>query len=84
MQFTPTSLREATIVDPKISVTRHSDLSFTLSAKGGVAPWTWIDHPVGTIGVFVDTKTGLPSNGFYLIPGIDRTGILYVSNSRTN
>ncbi|KII92215.1 hypothetical protein PLICRDRAFT_37004 [Plicaturopsis crispa FD-325 SS-3] len=23
--------------------------------------------------MFVDNSTGLPSNGFYLIPGIDRT-----------
>ncbi|GLB44993.1 putative glycoside hydrolase family 2 protein [Lyophyllum shimeji] len=71
--FTPTSLANAHLVDPKISVTRSQDLTFTLSAKGGVAPWTWIDHPAGTIGVFVDKNTGVPSNGFYLIPGIDRT-----------
>jgi beta-mannosidase len=38
-----------------------------------VAAWTWIDHPAGTIGVFVDNATGVPSNGFYLIPGIPRT-----------
>ncbi|KAJ7438510.1 hypothetical protein B0H11DRAFT_588199 [Mycena galericulata] len=54
-------------------MTAHSNLTFTLSARGGVAPWTWLDHPAGTVGVFVDSKTGLPSNGFYLIPGIDRT-----------
>ncbi|TFK44105.1 glycoside hydrolase [Crucibulum laeve] len=71
--FTPTSLADAHLVDPKISVIRHPDLSFTLSAKGGVAPWTWIDHPAGTVGIFVDSKTGLPSNGFYLLPGVDRT-----------
>ncbi|KAF8069887.1 glycoside hydrolase family 2 protein [Lyophyllum atratum] len=71
--FTPTSLANAHLVDPEISVTRSQDLTFTLSAKGGVAPWTWLDHPAGTIGVFVDKETGLPSNGFYLIPGIDRT-----------
>ncbi|KDR78198.1 hypothetical protein GALMADRAFT_138324 [Galerina marginata CBS 339.88] len=73
--FTPTSLANVSLVDPKIavSVKRSNGFIFTLSAKGGVAPWTWIDHPAGTVGVFVDTKTGLPSNGFYLIPGIDRT-----------
>ncbi|KAF8069886.1 glycoside hydrolase family 2 protein [Lyophyllum atratum] len=71
--FTPTSLANARLVDPQISVTRSQDLTFTLSAKGGVAPWTWLDHPAGTVGVFVDKKTSLPSNGFYLIPGIDRT-----------
>jgi beta-mannosidase len=50
------------------------NITFTLSAKGGVAPWTWIDHPFGTVGVFVDVETNLPSNAFYLIPGQDRTG----------
>jgi beta-mannosidase len=72
-QFTPVSLAIANLVDPEISVTRNADLTFTLSAKGGVAPWTWLDHPAGTIGVFVDTMNGIPTNGFYLVPGIDRT-----------
>ncbi|KAH0589713.1 putative beta-mannosidase A [Termitomyces sp. J132] len=71
--FTPTSLANAHLLDPQISVTRGQDLTFTLSAKGGVGAWTWIDHPSGTIGIFVDKETGSPSNGFYLIPGIDRT-----------
>ena len=53
------------------------DLSFTLSARGGVAPWTWLDHPTGTVGHFVDKKTNVPTNGFYLIPGIDRTGTFH-------
>lgn len=73
MKFTPTSLANATLVDPEIVVTRTQDFSFTLSAKGGVAPWTWIDHPAGTVGVFVDSATGIATNGFYLVPGIDRT-----------
>lgn len=55
-------------------MTRGNDLTFTLSAKGGVAAFAWLDHPAGTVGHFQDKKTGLPSNGFYLIPGIDRTG----------
>ncbi|KAF7377216.1 Glycoside hydrolase family 2 protein [Mycena sanguinolenta] len=71
--FTPMSLADVPLVDPQIQVNSTSDLTFTLSAKGGVAPWTWLDHPAGTIGVFVDNTTGLPSNGFYLVPGIDRT-----------
>jgi beta-mannosidase len=33
-----------------------------------------MDHPAGTVGVFVDTKSGTPSNGFFLVPGMDRTG----------
>jgi beta-mannosidase len=32
-----------------------------------------MDHPAGTIGVFVDNVTGVPTNGFYLVPGIPRT-----------
>jgi beta-mannosidase len=60
-------------VDPEIQISSTADLTFTLSATSGVAPWTWLDHPAGTVGVFVDNTTGLPSNGFYLVPGIDRT-----------
>ncbi|KXN81560.1 putative beta-mannosidase A [Leucoagaricus sp. SymC.cos] len=71
--FTPTSLANANLQDPKISLTHTSNLTFKLSAKGGVGAWTWIDHPAGTIGIFVDAKTGVPTNGFYLIPGQDRT-----------
>ncbi len=67
------SLAEANLVDPAISVTARDDFTFTLSARGGVAPFTWIDHPSGTVGVFKDNTTGLPLNGFYLIPGQDRT-----------
>ncbi|KAF7377200.1 Glycoside hydrolase family 2 protein [Mycena sanguinolenta] len=71
--FTPVSLADVPLVDPQIEINSTPDLTFTLSAKGGVAPWTWLDHPAGTIGMFVDNTTGLPSNGFYLVPGIDRT-----------
>lgn len=38
-----------------------------------MAAWTWLDHPSGTVGYFVDEQTGQPLNGFYLVPGIDRT-----------
>ncbi|KAJ7458250.1 glycoside hydrolase family 2 protein [Mycena latifolia] len=62
-----------TIVDPQLQMITSEDLTFTLSALGGVAPWTWLDHPAGTVSVFVDNTTGLPCNGFYLVPGIDRT-----------
>ncbi|KAG1751293.1 glycoside hydrolase family 2 protein [Suillus paluster] len=71
--FTPVSLAYSNLVDPKIAVTASDNYTFTLSAKGGVGAWTWLDHPSGTVGYFVDTTTGLPSNGYYLIPGIDRT-----------
>lgn len=77
LKFTPTSLANATLIDPQITITQGDNLTFTLSALGGVAPWTWLDHPSGTFGVFVDNATGVPSNGFYLVPGIDRTGELH-------
>ena len=64
----------APLVDPHISVAHGGGLTFTLSAKGGVAPWTWLDHPAGSVGYFVDAVTGVPSNVFYLVPGMDRTG----------
>ena len=73
LQFTPTTLAEAHLVDPAIQVTPGDDLTFTLSAQGGVAAFAWLDHPAGTVGFFQDNNTGVPSNGFYLIPGIDRT-----------
>ncbi|KAF8525862.1 glycoside hydrolase [Hysterangium stoloniferum] len=78
--FTPSSLATAVLVDPKILVISHSDLTFTLSAKGGVAAWAWLDHPAGTIGYFFDTTTNSPTNGFYLIPGQDRT-VRFLLNS---
>ena len=74
IQFTATSLAQARLVDPKIQVRSSKNLTFTLSARGGVAAWTWLDHPSGTVGYFVDTSTGRPVNGFFLIPGADRTG----------
>lgn len=70
--FVPTSLATALLVDPEIQITYGQDLTFILSAKGGVAAWTWMDHPSGTVGVFVDNVTGQPLNGFYLVPGQDR------------
>ena len=54
-------------------MTSGDNLTFTLSAQGGVAAYAWLDHPAGTVGYFQDSATGLPSNGFFLIPGIDRT-----------
>ncbi|TBU26640.1 glycoside hydrolase [Dichomitus squalens] len=70
--FTPGSLASANLVDPAIELTSGDNLTFTLSAKGGVAAFAWLDHPSGTVGYFQDNSTGLPANGFYLVPGIDR------------
>ena len=72
-KFTPVSLAQAQLVDPAIEVTSNNDLTFTLSAKGGVGVYAWLDHPAGTVGYFEDSSTGNVANGFYLIPGIDRT-----------
>ncbi|KAH9934072.1 glycoside hydrolase [Epithele typhae] len=71
--FTPASLALAPLIDPEIEVIAGDSLTFTLSAKGGVAAFTWLDHPVGTVGYFREKRTGNLLNGFYLIPGIDRT-----------
>ena len=54
-------------------MTPGDNLTFTLSAQGGVAAYAWLDHPAGTVGYFQDNATGIPSNGVFLIPGIDRT-----------
>ncbi|CDO76483.1 Glycoside Hydrolase Family 2 protein [Trametes cinnabarina] len=78
--FTPVSLATANLVDPAIDLATGPNLTFTLSARGGVAPFTWLDHPAGTVGFFADNTTGLPLNGFFLVPGIDRT-VQFVPNS---
>ncbi|KAF9241801.1 glycoside hydrolase family 2 protein [Melanogaster broomeanus] len=65
--FTPVSLAQANLVDPEIAVTPGDD--YTVEWARGLG----LDHPYGTVGYFMDTTTGLPSNGFYLIPGIDHT-----------
>ncbi|KAI0309749.1 glycoside hydrolase family 2 protein [Amylostereum chailletii] len=78
--FTPISLANATLLDPQIQVTSSDNSTFTLSAQGGVAPWTWIDHPSGTVGVFVDQETGRPLNAFYLVPGFNRT-VVFQTNA---
>lgn len=69
----PVSLAQANLVDPRIKTTSKSNFTFTLSAEGGVAPFTWLDHPFGTVGNFIDVTTGKPSNGFFLVPGISKT-----------
>lgn len=65
-KFTPVSLAQANLSDPQIQVSGKiksgNVYSFDLSSDA-VAPWTWIDHPAGTVGYFADDATGLPSNG---------------------
>ncbi|KAI0733020.1 glycoside hydrolase superfamily [Fomitopsis betulina] len=72
--YSPTSLAYAELVDPQVTIAPGANYTFTLSAQGGVAPYAWLDHPSGTVGYFVDATTNAPLNGFYLVPGIDRTG----------
>ena len=67
-------MAEANLVDPAILVTAGDGLTFTLAAQGGIAPFAWIDHPSGTVGVFKEENTDLPLNGFFLFPGMERTG----------
>ncbi|KAL1672792.1 glycoside hydrolase family 2 protein [Schizophyllum commune] len=67
--FTPTSLAHANLVDPEVQLTHEGDLVFTLNAKGGVAPLTWLEHLAGSIGYLADNATGRPSIGFYLTAG---------------
>ncbi|KAJ3551099.1 hypothetical protein NM688_g4934 [Phlebia brevispora] len=81
--FTPTSLATVPLIDPKISLTHTGGLSFKLSARGGVGAWTWLDHPAGTVGYFADSVTSKPSNGFYLIPGIDRSVTFILNGDRS-
>ncbi|KAF7977722.1 hypothetical protein HWV62_2782 [Athelia sp. TMB] len=63
--FTPVSLAEANLSDPQIKVSSKVSgdaILFTLSSSR-VAPWTWIDHPLHTIGYFEDSESGAPLNG---------------------
>ncbi|KZV60846.1 glycoside hydrolase family 2 protein [Peniophora sp. CONT] len=72
--FTPASLANASFVDPQLQLIPSPDgnLTFTVSAQGGVAAWAWLEHPANTVGVFVDSASGVPSNAFFAVPGIDR------------
>ena len=81
-QFTPGSLANASLTDPQLQLSPSTDgnLSFTVSAQGGVAAWAWLEHPANTIGVFVDPN-GVPSNAFYVVPGIDRQGTVALMKS---
>jgi len=79
--FTPVSLAYANLVDPEIVVSAGDNYTLTLSAQGDIGAWTWLDHQYRTVGYLVDTTTGNPSNGFYLVPGIDRT-VQFIRNAK--
>ncbi|KAG1814857.1 hypothetical protein DFJ58DRAFT_642772, partial [Suillus subalutaceus] len=43
--FTPVLLAYSNLVDPQITVIAGDNYIVTLSAKGGVGAWMWLDHP---------------------------------------
>lgn len=50
------------LANPKLSVSYDYIFnSFVVQAKGGVAAWVWLDHPVGVCGNFEE-------NGFWMLP----------------
>ncbi|KAF9890230.1 hypothetical protein FE257_006142 [Aspergillus nanangensis] len=64
--FTPVFLKDLALVDPKLELSRNANTNtFTVEAKSGVALYTWLDYPSGTVGYFED-------NGFILVPGEKR------------
>ncbi|KAL1964799.1 hypothetical protein VTN77DRAFT_6666 [Rasamsonia byssochlamydoides] len=64
--FTPVWTNEAKLVDPQIELSyNEATKKFTVEAKSGVALYTWLDYPAGTVGYFDD-------NSFVLRPGQPR------------
>ena len=65
--FHAVSLAEAKLVDPGIMLTySNATKNFTVEATTGVAAWTWLDYPAGTVANF-------DSNAFLLLPGQPRS-----------
>lgn len=64
--FHAVPLSRAKLVDPGIAL-RYSDdtKNFTLEATTGVAVWTWLDYPAGTL-------LNFDTNAFILVPGQPR------------
>ena len=64
--FHAAPLSKAKMVDPGLRLSYSKDTkNFTVEATTGVAAWTWLDYPAGTVGHF-------DSNGFWLLPGRKR------------
>jgi beta-mannosidase len=64
--FTPVWMNAAKLVDPGLSVSyNEATQKFTVEAKSGVALYTWLDYPAGTVGYFDE-------NSFALVPGQPR------------
>ena len=61
--FLPVWPNQAKLVNPGLSLSYDAKTTeFTVEAKTGVALYTWLDYPAGTVGYF-DT------NSFFLVPG---------------
>ena len=60
------SLADAELVDPGLTLQYdNSTKNFTVTATKGVAAWTWLDNPAGTL-------LNFDSNGFLLLKGQSR------------
>ena len=76
--FHAVPLSEAKLVDPEISLSYDgSSRAFTVEAQSGVAAWTWLENPNGTLGNF-------DSNAFILLPRQPRTVGFTLKSDSTN
>lgn len=75
--FHPTPLNVADLVDPGLTLNYDNATgNFTVEATKGVAAWTWVENPAGTVGNF-------DSNGFWLVPGAPRELSFTMKNDTT-
>lgn len=64
--FHPFPLSKAKLVDPGITLSYSNETkNFTVEATTGVAVWTWLDNPAGTL-------LNFDANAFILLPGQPR------------
>ena len=64
--FHPFPLSKAKLVDPGITLSySNATKNFTVEATTGVAVWTWLDNPAGTL-------LNFDANAFILLPGQPR------------
>ncbi|MCJ1422575.1 hypothetical protein MMC29_000455 [Sticta canariensis] len=64
--FHPFPLSKAKLVDPGITLSySNTTKNFTVEATTGVAVWTWLDNPAGTL-------LNFDANAFILLPGQPR------------
>lgn len=64
--FHARSLADAELVDPGLTLTySNATKNFTVEATTGIAAWTWLDNPAGTL-------LNFDANAFWLMPGQPR------------